>query len=387
MFRKLFCISLLVAAVIYSGVLLWARAAPSPQTVSSKSTFRPALPGYQFSFPRDHGAHPAFQTEWWYYTGHLQATDGTQLGYELTFFRYGLIPQQPPGRSAWAVRDVDFAHFAITDQTHQKYFYSDRMERANMGLAGTEAGKVLLLPRLWIDNWSLQFKGNRGNTQILQASGTAQNQDGHLPMSIHLTQQAIKPPVINGQNGISKKGPSANAASHYYSMPRLATRGELTLGKTRYQVSGQSWLDREFGSGGLSPGQNGWDWFAIQLDDGRDLMLYQIREKGGLPGPYSAGTLTDKNGKSTFITREDFKIAVTQWWKSPHTGARYPAAWKIDVPRYHLSLNITPTVADQEMRPRHENTVYWEGSCRVAAAGKSTFTPLGKAYVELTGYH
>jgi len=377
MFRKWLFIS--ISFLIAGGVmaLFKARAA---SVNPAKPSFQLALPGYKFSFPKDHGAHPNYQTEWWYYTGHLQAQDGSRFGYELTFFRYALTDKIPPGRSKWAVRDVDFAHFAITDQTHQKYFFCDRMERANMGLAGTQTGKVLLLPRIWIDNWQLQFQGKNGNTQHIQASGISQNDANQTLMKINLSQRALTPPIINGANGVSQKGPEPGQASHYYSMPRLATSGTLQLGNQQYKVTGESWLDREFSSRGLAKNQTGWDWFAIQLNDGRNLMLYQIRQKDNTVDPHSAGTLSNGNTKSIHLMQKDFRIKVLDWWTSPHTKARYPAKWKVEIPQYHLSLEITPTVADQEMRPRHESAIYWEGSCDVAG------TAAGKAYVEMTGY-
>jgi len=374
MFRKWLFISI---SFLIAVALLKARAA---SVNSARSSFQLGLPGYKFSFPKDHGAHPQYQTEWWYYTGHLQAQDGSKFGYELTFFRYALTDKIPSGRSKWAVRDVDFAHFAITDQTHQKYFFCDRMERANMGLAGTQTGKVLLLPRIWIDDWQLQFQGKEGNIQQIQASGNAQNDVNQTRMKINLSQRALTPPIINGVNGVSQKGPEVGQASHYYSMPRLATSGILQLGNQQYKVTGESWLDREFSSKGLDKNQTGWDWFAIQLDDGRNLMLYQIRQKNQTIDPHSAGTLSDGNTKSIHLTQNDFRIKALDWWTSPHTKARYPAKWKVEIPQYHLSLEITPTNADQEMRPRHESAIYWEGSCDVKG------TVAGKAYVEMTGY-
>jgi len=352
----------------------------APSQPSRQPSFQLALPGYKFSFPKDHGAHPQYQTEWWYYTGHLQAQDGNKFGYELTFFRYALINKIPSGRSKWAVRDVDFAHFAITDQTHQKYFFCDRMERANMGLAGAQSAKENFLPRIWIDNWQLQFQGKNGNAQRIQAGGIAQNNDNQTRMTINLSHRALTQPIINGKNGVSQKGPETGQASHYYSMPRLATSGTLQLGNKQYKVTGESWLDREFSSKGLAKNQTGWDWFAIQLDDGRNLMLYQIRQSDDTTDPHSAGTLSGKNTNTVHLKQSDFHITVTNWWTSPHTKARYPAKWKIEIPQYHLSLTVIPTVADQEMRPRRESAIYWEGSCSVEG------NVAGKAYVEMTGY-
>ncbi|MEO6908909.1 MAG: lipocalin-like domain-containing protein [Abditibacteriaceae bacterium] len=355
-----------------------AHAAPVNQT--TPSSFQLAVPGYKFSFPKDHGAHPQYQTEWWYYTGHLQSQDGNKFGYELTFFRYALIDKVSPGRSKWAVRDVNFAHFAITDQTHQKYFFCDRMERANMGLAGAEMERPNFLPHIWIDNWQLQFQGKNGSQQQIEASGAAEDDDSQTRMQINLTQRALTQPIINGINGVTQKGPNAGQASHYYSMPRLATSGTLQLGKTQYKVTGQSWLDREFSSKGLDENQSGWDWFSIQLNDGRNLMLYQIRQKDNGIDPHSAGTLSGANLKTAHLTQNDFHIKVLNWWISPYTKSRYPAKWKIDIPKYHLSLELSPTVTDQEMRPRHESAIYWEGSCIVKG------TTAGNAYVEMTGY-
>ena len=378
MFRKWLLVSIVLLGACSIARFAVLRAAPVQEF--AQSSFQFALPGYKFSFPKDHGAHPAYQTEWWYYTGHLTADDGSKFGYELTFFRYALTDKKPLGRSSWAVRDVDFAHFAITDQTHQKYFFCDRMERANMGLAGAQKAKENFLPRIWIDNWQLQFQGKNGNSQHIQARGIAQNSDNQTRMMINLSQRALTPPIINGENGVSRKGPETGQASHYYSMPRLATSGTLKLGNKQYKVTGESWLDREFSSKGLAKNQVGWDWFAIQLDDGRNLMLYQIRQKNNKIDPHSAGTLSGKNTNTVHLKQNDFQIKVLDWWTSPHTKARYPAKWKVDIPRYHLSLIVTPTVADQEMRPRRESAIYWEGSC--AVSGSSA----GKAYVEMTGY-
>lgn len=378
MFRKWLLISIFILAACGMATFAVLRAAPVPQSAPSK--FQLALPGYEFSFPEDHGAHPNFQTEWWYYTGHLQADDGSEFGYELTFFRYALTNKIPPGRSKWAVRDVSFAHFAITDQTRQKYFFTDRMERASMGLAGAQNGKANFLPCIWIDDWQLQFLGKDGNQQQIQASGIAVNDKNHTRMKINLTQHALTPPIINGANGVSQKGPEVGEASHYYAFPRLATSGTLQLGNQQYKVTGESWLDREFSSKGLAKNQVGWDWFSLHLEDGRNLMLYQLRQKDNSIDPHSAGTLSGKNTETAHLTHSDFHIKILDWWTSPHTKARYPAKWKIDVPKYNLSLTVTPTLADQEMRPRHESAIYWEGSCNV------TGTIAGKAYVEMTGY-
>jgi predicted secreted hydrolase len=344
--------------------------------------FQPALPGYKYQFPRDHASHPAYQTEWWYYTGHLQSSNGGRFGYELTFFRHALLPRLTNRKSKWAIRDVILAHLALTDETGKRFYFTDRAGRTALGLAGADPTTTKKLPRIWLGSWALRFQGRRGEVQTMRANGAS----GGTEFAIDLAQRALKAPVVHGQNGVSQKSEGKGHASHYYSLTRLATSGSLRIGSTRYKVSGQSWFDHEFGSGQLGKGQTGWDWFSIQLDNGRELMLYQLRLRDGSIDPYSSGTVVERDGRTRHLTRAEFRIESLSSWRSPHSGATYPARWRVGLPREKIQLEILPTLADQELSTSHSTQVsYWEGSVRVT--GTQRGQPLtGVGYVELTGY-
>jgi predicted secreted hydrolase len=345
--------------------------AQTPQT-----SFRAALPGYKFSFPRDHGSHGAFQTEWWYYTGHLKSKSGRRFGYQLTFFRTALVPAIGKRTSKWAVRDVMFAHFAISDINGRRFFNTDRISRKILNLAGAdEAGAPS--PRIWIGDWTLRFGGASGERQTMRAAGTSNG----TAFSLSLTQRQLKPPVIQGTNGVSQKSAGAGRASHYYSLTRLASSGTVQIGGETFAVTGQSWFDHEFGSNQMSKNQTGWDWFSLQLSDGRELMLYQLRLSGGRIEPYSSGTLVEKDGRARHLKLSEFQIQSLATWRSPRSGGVYPAKWRVRVPRENIDLTITPSLADQELNTkRGARFDYWEGSVDV------TGTQSGQGYVELTGY-
>lgn len=347
---------------------------------SCAENFRLALPGYKFQFPRDHASHPDFATEWWYYTGHLKSKNGRRFGYQFTFFRFALTPQLKGRTSKWATRDVIAGHFAITDETNGKFYFCDRSARAAAGLAGADPKT----PHVWLNDWKLRHTGNK---QVFQARGNSFNsQTSGLPMSISLTQIPAKPPVIHGINGFSQKAAGIGRASHYYSFTRLLSSGTIRLGNESFAVTGESWFDKEFGSSLLAENQTGWDWFSLQLSDGRELMFFQIRLRGGGIDPYSSGTLIEKNGKSRHLRREEFQITPLAIWTSAASGGKYPSKWRISVPREKIQLNLEPTVAAQELiTKRSTNVTYWEGSIRVqgTAAGRPI---TGRGYVELTGY-
>lgn len=347
---------------------------------ASAAPFRPALPGYKFVFPRDHGAHLEYATEWWYYTGHLKSADGRNFGYQMTWFRTALAPVIQR-KSAWATRDIIFCHFALTDENGRKFFFSDRIGRAGLGVSGASAGKKP--PRIWSGDWNLQFGGKTGDSQRFSASAISDaTETKGRNFALQLSQSALKPLVVNGENGVSQKSAGRGQASHYYSFTRLQTRGILTLGSEKLAVTGQSWFDHEFGSSQLSKNQVGWDWFSLQLDDGRELMLYRLRLKNGGVEPFSSGTLVEKNGKSRHLKLADFRLTPLSKWKSSATGASYPAKWRVEVPREKIALQIEPTLENQELKPRRSSThlSYWEGSVR--ASGTQT----GRGYLEMTGY-
>jgi predicted secreted hydrolase len=229
---------------------------------------------------------------------------------------------------------------------------------------------------VWIHDWSAAL-GADGRTQALKAATP--------DMAIDLALTPSKPPAINGENGVSQKAAGVGRASHYYSLTRLETTGTLRWKGEALKVAGLSWMDHEFGSNQLTPQQTGWDWYSIQLDNRRELMLYVLRLKDGGVEPMSSGTIVNPDGTTRHLKLADFQIRPTATWKSPHSGALYPAAWQIRVPSEQLDLRITPTVPDQELAPEATGVRYWEGSCKVTAYDHGTAIG-GEAYVELTGY-
>jgi len=351
------------------------------QPVLPATSFRQALPGYRYRFPRDHASHPAFQTEWWYYTGHLESPKGAQrrrFGYQLTFFRHALTPEVSGRQSKWATRDIIFAHLALTDETQARFYSTDRIARAGLGLAGANT----VVPHVWIYQWTLRFTGKTGASQSLRASGS----DGGVEFALDLRQRAVKPPIIHGENGVSQKSAGVGRASHYYSFTRLATDGTVRIGGERFRVTGQSWFDHEFGSNQLGKNQVGWDWFSLQLADGRELMLYRLRLRGGGTEPLSSGTVVEKNGQARHLKREEFRLEPLTSWRSPRSGGVYPARWRVTLPREGLVLETTPTVADQELETRRSLSIaYWEGS--ISVTGTQRGRPVsGAGYLEMVGY-
>ncbi len=350
------------------------------------SPYQLALPGYKFAFPRDHGAHPQYSTEWWYYTGHLRAKNGRRFGYQLTWFRQALLPKLVNRRSNWATRDVVFAHFALTDENNRQFYFTDRISRGAAGVAGTSVvstrgASSTRNAHIWINDWDLRFTNN---LQTLSARGNSNAKaTENAPFSLELRQTPLKPLVVHGAKGVSQKAAGLGRASHYYSFTRLKTVGQLKLNGETLKVEGQSWFDHEFGSNQLAKNQIGWDWFALQLNDGRELMLYRMRLRGGGSDPFSSGTLIEKNGRSTSLGLRDFSFQPLATWQSARTNATYPSKWRVQIPRAKLDLTIEPTVQNQELiTARSTGIAYWEGSVRVLDGGKN----VGQGYVELTGY-
>ena len=349
-------------------------AAASPGAVKlDPDGFRLAVAPYEFQFPIDHAAHPTFRIEWWYYTGHLRS-GSRRLGYELTFFRLGLpVRGVPRPGSAWRARQVLFRHAALTDESRGRFRYDDRVERQALDLAGADSTRYLV----WLGDDYAGLEPDRA-THRLVGSGPG------FALDLHLAPE--KPVVIHGHGGVSRKGGREGDASHYYSFTRMATRGRVVVDGDSLQVEGRSWMDHEFASDRLSDTLAGWDWFAIQLDDGRDLMLYRLRRRSGGIDTCSSGTLVEPDGRSRFVAYADFDSGPTGEWTSPHSGGRYPSGWIVRLPRERLELKLVPALADQELVARNmAGIAYWEGSVRVS--GTSGGLPVsGEGYVELTGY-
>ena len=356
-----------------------------PACSHAAAQFKLAVPPYAYQFPRDHNSHPAYATEWWYYTGHLQTKSGRKFGYQLTWFRTALAPSIDR-KSQWAARDLMFAHFALTDENGQKFYFTDRIGRANLNMNGADSASAT--PRVWCGDWALRFGGQSGEKQTIRARGQSDAKiTNGQSFALDLTQIALKAPVVHGENGVSQKSAGRGRASHYYSYTRLKTSGTLVIGNERLSVTGQSWFDHEFGSNQMDASQVGWDWFSLQFSDGRELMVYRLRLKNGATEPYSSGTLVEKNGKSRHLKLAEFKLTPLSTWKSSATGATYPAKWRIFLPREKIDLTVTPAVAAQELRPSRTgaNLAYWEGS--VIARGTDNGRALnGVGYLEMTGY-
>lgn len=347
-----------------------------------------ALEPRPFTFPRDHGPHPAFRTEWWYLTGNLAGEEGRRFGYQLTIFRVALAP--PSGgsgasrrgdgpavegagsggggsvgpRSAWATRQAYMGHFAVTDADGERFLAEERFARGALGLAGAGLDPL----RVWIEDWTIE--GRAGDGFAARARG-----DG---FAVELELERGKAPVLNGERGLSPKGPEPGNASYYYSLTRMPTRGTVTVDGRTIVVRGLSWLDREWSTSALSEGVVGWDWFALQLDDGTDIMLYRLRKKDGSTDRWSAGTVVAPDGQATRMDHNDFELEVLDRWQSPR-GGTYPGRWRLDAAPLDRTLTVTPILAEQEL----DLTVrYWEGAVDVTSEGAA----IGRGYVELSGY-
>ena len=320
-----------------------------------------------FVFPRDHAAHPGYRHEWWYVTGHLRAADAREFGFQLTFFRYALTPHTIKSASRWRARDLVLAHFAVTDVAGQRFHHATRRARAALGFAGADD----TAPRLWLKDWRLDLiDADAGRWRFAAATAEAK---------LSLTLSPTKPLVLQGDAGYSRKSDAPGNASHYYSLPRLAAVGELSLGDATTQVTGNAWFDREWGTSALGDGQAGWDWFALQFDDGRELTFYRLRRLDGSPDSHSRGLLIAADGSTQPLAAADVGMTPVRWWRSPRTGIRYPVAWRVQIPRAHLDLELQSRLDTQEWTG---DLRYWEGQVEVRDGN----TRRGLGYLEMTGY-
>jgi predicted secreted hydrolase len=333
--------------------------------------YRTALPGYRYEFPRDHFSHPDFQTEWWYYTGNVRSVDGHHFGFELTFFRQA-VHRDESKTGTWDVDDLFLAHLALSDLDGGQFYHAERLNRAGPGIAGVSQASG----QIWNGNWQIQWEGD---SQRLQAVDER--------FSLRFTMHPEKPPVIHGENGISQKGEGAGHASHYISFTRLDTNGEIELKGRKFAVTGLAWMDHEFFTHQLEPGQTGWDWLSLQLEDSTELMLFHIRRKDGSIDPYSAGTFVDIQGKPTHLRASDFVLEPTgPKWTSAVTHATYPVQWKIAIPKMGIELEARTPLVSQELTGKTRLAPnYWEGAIQLSGRhGDSSLAGVG--YLEMTGY-
>lgn len=390
----------------------------SLSAVDALPCFARATKVIPIAFPRDHGSHDRFQTEWWYYTGNLDTPDGRHFGYQLTFFRRALLcgesengddnddekghakqegqsPEAPVAPSKWRTGQLYLAHFAVTDVEAGRFYSDHRMARRALGLAGAEASPY----RVWLEKWQvaaassggiglegevedrlsnaadLNLTMSVGSTETLSVQMSAHSQG----FSVDFILSPVKPVVLQGKRGLSQKSEKEGNASYYYSMTRSHTRGVIRTEAGEFQVTGTSWFDHEWSTSALGADERGWDWISIHLEDQRDFMVCQVRKIDGTPNPFSFGCLSYPDGRYEILSGSDFTLQVTDHWKSDASGARYPSRWRLMLPGHDLDMRITPYLDNQE---HLGGFVYWEGCVQVE--GKEGVS--GSGYIEMTGY-
>jgi predicted secreted hydrolase len=327
--------------------------------------FERAITAREFVFPEDHGPHPGFATEWWYFTGNLFDDQGRRFGYQLTLFRIGLNPGQPAQDSDWRTHEMFMGHLAVSDVAAKRHHQAERFSRASAGLAGAQADPL----HVWLGPWSIE--GTSGDTFPLRINAVTDT------FALELTiAEGQKRRVLQGDRGLSQKSDALGNASYYYSHTRLPTEGTVVIGNTSFAVSGNSWFDREWSSSALADDQAGWDWFALQLDDGRDVMFYRMRGTDGEAQPFSKGVLVGHDGTAQPLRLDDVVLTPTRDWSAPD-GRRYPVAWTLSIPMHDLDLEIEASFDDQQMQTAVR---YWEGT--VDVLGSHT----GVGYLEMSGY-
>lgn len=336
-----------------------------------------------FAFPDDHGPHPAFRTEWWYFTGNLTAPDGRRFGYQLTIFRVALAPPGNAGDarggsgpggtggSAWATRQAYMGHLALTDVRGERFLTEERFARGAVGLAGA-AGDPF---RVWLEDWSVTGGEAGAFPARLRARGSE--------FALELTLDGGKPPVLHGSRGLSRKGPGHGNASYYYSLTRISTRGTVIVDGRTVPVEGLSWLDREWSTSALGPELEGWDWLSLQLDGGREIMIYRLRRRDGTVSPFSGGTRVEPDGSVRPLEVSAARFRPTRWWRPAGDAVRYPVGWSLDLPELGLALEVSPLLDAQEWRGAFR---YWEGAVEARGRGPDGDPVAGRGYLELTGY-
>ncbi len=329
-------------------------------------------------FPRDHGPHPGYRTEWWYYTGNLASGDGNRYGFQFTIFRTQISPpgyeqNWPLNASAWRTQQLYLGHAAIADISGRQHLQQERIARAALGLARGSQNDGHT--DIQVNDWSLQITADSHVLKVIADE-----------FAYELTLIPDKPPVLHGNAGYSRKGSAPERASCYYSFTRSSVSGTVYLAGQPLSVQGAGWMDHEFSTAALEPGLSGWDWFSLQLSDNTEIMFFLLREDDGKINPASSGSFVDAFGAIHHLVKEDFKVDVLKTWKSPQSKAVYPAQWRVQIHPLSIDLTITPNLPDQEMQAlRSTGVTYWEGS--VILKGSKQELPInGQGYVELTGY-
>lgn len=339
------------------------------------SQFAPVVPGYEITFPRDHGTHPEFRQEWWYFTGRLESAQGRIFGYQLTFFRFAAGDSGVRPDSAWSANQSWMAHLALTDVDGERFTAREDFARGVLGLAGAEAAPFAV----WVNGWSV-----RADSDTADCTGcfTARVAAGTDEMALELVVQASLPPVLQGENGYSIKTADERAASYYYSMPGLMTEGAVRIGGQTFDVRGQTWMDREWSSTVLGAGQSGWDWFSLNLDNGIRVVIFQVREAG--KPPYLSAAILDPENLRIPLDPGRISLVPTEYWTSPRHDTSYPVIWQLkgDSPEGPWSFTVAPAIDNQEMDLTFR---YYEGLVNVSGTWQGAGVS-GWGYMELTGY-
>ena len=324
----------------------------------------------EFEFPRDHGMHAGFATEWWYFTGNLETASARHFGFELTFFRYALSAQAMQRESNWGSNQAWLAHFTLTDTFNENFVTAERIGRGALGIAGAQEDRL----DVHVRDWSARRDAESQTLRLTANSGD---------ISITLELAEASPVALHGDRGLDRKGSSPGNASYYYSIPRLSARGNVKLSETEsLAVTGTAWLDREWATSSLDAGIEGWDWFGLQLDGGISLMLYRLRGTDGSSSPFSTGTIMHGDGSTVRLDAEDVQYQVVDRWVSPDTRVSYPVAWEVAIPSLEAQLRIRPRLEHQEF---NRGLRYWEGA--VVVSGSVAEAPTeGVGYLELAGY-
>lgn len=325
--------------------------------------YPPVIPR-ALEFPRDHGAHPEFRTEWWYVTGQVDAGDGRALGFQVTFFRSRTgIGEHSASR--FAPTQLYFAHAAIADPAHGRLRHDQKVARIMPGVAGASTGDT----DVTLEGWSLRRQQGRYRAVIPA---------GEFRLELELT--PTRAPLLHGEAGVSRKGPEPQYASYYYSLPQLRVTGTIEVQGEARAVRGTAWLDHEWSSEALMRGARGWDWTGVNLDDGGALMAFRIRDGRGQP-LWAAATVQDTGGAVRHYGPGEVAFEPLSTWISPRTGARYPVSANLRIGE--ALWRIDAMMPDQELDSRASTgAIYWEGAVTVTRAGRR----VGAGYLELTGY-
>lgn len=335
--------------------------------------FSKAVEKRKFVFPDDHGPHPDFRTEWWYFTGNLTSEDNREFGYQFTIFRTALSKEKTKRNSIWNSNQIYMAHFAVTDIDGNNFYFDEKFSREGNNLAGAKVNPL----RVWLEDWQIVQTDNKTSFDLPEISINAKSEK----FEINFRLEAVKSFVLQGDEGLSQKGKQPGNASYYYSYTRLKTEGKIILDEKEFSVNGFSWMDREWSTSALSEDQAGWDWFALQLDDNTEIMYYQMRKNDGTSDIFSKGVYVNIDGSSQLIKKDDVVLEVTDYWESPD-GEKYPSDWRLQIPEKEIELTITPVIKNQLMDVAVK---YWEGSVKIDGT-KSGSKITGRGYVELTGY-